>query len=176
MSFANLMEVRFIQFFAGFGVRVASLRMMAAEAQRLLKHPHPFATSTVFTTDGRKIFAIVEEMAGDKHLYDLRAKNWAFFEVIEQSLKDGVLYDPAGDAIGWRPRPTLAPNVIIFPGRSFGQPILRKSEIPTKALFNSFTAEGETYSSVAAWYDVPVDHVEEAVRFEMRVKGEPLAA
>jgi len=176
MSFTNLMEIRFIQYFSNYGVKVVSIRLMAEEARKILRHPHPFATATVFKTDGRKIFAEVAEKTGDKHLYDLRAKNWAIVEVIEQSLKRGVVYNPKGDAVGWHPRQDIAPNVIIFPQASFGQPVLEESRIPTRTLFRAFMAEGETYESVANWYRVPKKLVEEAIIFETKLQGEPLAA
>src|SRR5690348_10792431 len=56
-SFVNLMEMRFLATFAKAGVSVKSIRIMAEEAKRVLRHPHPFATKTVFKTDGKKIYA-----------------------------------------------------------------------------------------------------------------------
>jgi uncharacterized protein (DUF433 family) len=164
-SFANLMEIRFLQHFAALGVKVRSIRAMAAEARAMLEHPHPFATKTVFETDGKKIFAKVAEQTGDKKLYDLKAKNWTFLEVIEQSLNKEVHYDPAGDAAAWKPRPER-PNVIIHPRWAFGQPVVTKQRIPTRALFEAFNVEGATIESVAAWYEVPKAKIEEAIGFE----------
>ncbi len=167
MSFINLMEARFIAYFASFNVHVTAIRYMAEEAKSFLQHPHPFATNAIFTTDGRKIFAAAAEHTGDKWLYDLRAKNWALYEIVVQSLKKGVIFDPKGVAATWFPRDELAPNVILHPKIAFGQPVLKDNGVPTRALFDAFHAEGETYETVAHWYDVPPEQVEEAVRFEL---------
>jgi uncharacterized protein (DUF433 family) len=160
------MEIRFLQHFSALGVKMQSIRIMAQEAQRLMKHPHPFATKTVFTTDGRKIFANIAEDTGDEKLYDLKAKNWAFLEIIEQSLNREVIYDPSGDAYAWHPRTDIAPNVIIHPRVAFGQPVLQQDNIPTHTLFEAYQAEGETEASISAWFCVSQDGVKEAIRFE----------
>jgi len=57
VSFANLMELRFIARFAAAGVGLRVIRAIMREASELLQHPHPFATKTVFKTDGKKIVA-----------------------------------------------------------------------------------------------------------------------
>lgn len=169
LSFVNLMEARLIHAFAQQGVSVKSIRCMAEEARRFLDHPHPFATDILFRTDGKKIFIVVAEKTGDKRLYDLKSKNWAFYDILSDQLKEGVVYDTNGNAEAWQPRKKIAPNVVIHPKIAFGQPILRESGVPTRALLDAFSAEGETYESVSAWYDVPVDQVKEAIRFEMEL-------
>lgn len=170
MSFTNLMEVRFINTFSRFGVKVVAIRDMLEEAKRLLDHPHPFATNAIFRTDGKKIFAASAERTDDKALYDLKAKNWAMHDVIAQSLIEGVEFDPSGNAAGWRPRRHVAPNVVIRPAWSFGKPVLKDVQIPTRTIFDSFCAEGETEESVAYWFQISSDEVREAVRFETLLK------
>jgi len=160
------MEIRFLQHFSVLGVKMQAIRVMAQEAQRIIQHPHPFATKTVFTTDGRKIFADIAESTGDKKLYDLKAKNWAFLEIIEQSLNREVIYDPSGDAAAWHPRSDVAPNVIIHPKVAFGQPVLEQERVPTQTLFDAYQVEGETVRTVSAWFCVSPERVTEAVRFE----------
>lgn len=167
-SFANLMEMRFIEFFAHAGVKVASIRSMAIEARKVLDHPHPFATSTIFTTDGKTIFAKIAAGIDDPKLYDLRKKNFAMLPIIEQSLLTDTKYDPAGDAYSWFPRVNVAPNVVIYPRRSFGQPVLRDVGIPTRALNDAFDAEGDV-EAVSRWFEVSQELVLEAVQFERRL-------
>ena len=166
MGFLNLMEVRFIAYFAAYGVKVASIRYMAAEAKDMLQHEHPFATDAIFATDGKKIFAKSAEATGDRRMYDLKDKNWAFYEMIAASLKKGVEFDPSGAAKTWHLADQVAPDVALNPLVAFGQPTLDESGVPTEALFDAFNVEGETYESIAYWYDVPVEHVKQAVRFE----------
>lgn len=166
MGFMTLMEVRFVAYFTGQGVKVASIRHMAIEARRLLEHEHPFATNAIFATDGKKIFAKSAEETGDAKMYDLKDKNWAFYEIIAQSLLRGVEFDPSGTARAWYPNRDLAPNIVLDPRIAFGQPVLDESGVPTEAIFDAFKAEGETYETVSHWYEVPVEHVQQAVRFE----------
>jgi uncharacterized protein (DUF433 family) len=167
-SFVNLMEMRFLAFFAGAGVHIRSIRVMAEEAKRVLKHPHPFATSTVFKTDGKKIYAETHRKTGDDQLYNLYDKNFEFKPIIAQSLKEGVVYDASGLVSAWYPRKESAPNVIVHPKHAFGKPILRDSRIPTSTLAKA--AEIDSVATVARWFEVPRAHVDEAVRFERDLK------
>lgn len=169
LSFVNLMEARFISVFAAHGVHVRTIRAIAEEASDLVGHPHPFATKTLFRTDGKKILAEIAQRGGDKQLYDLQAKNWAFYDILKTGLLEGVDFDPVGIAGAWRPRRSTAPHVVLNPKMAFGQPVLIDCGVPTSALFDAFHANGETYESVAKWYEVPIDQVKEAVRFEFDV-------
>lgn len=168
-SFTNLMEARFVNFFSQHGVNARSIRLMAEEARRILSHPHPFATNIIFTTDGERIFATAADKAQDKKLYDLKSKNFAFYRIIKQSFKEGVEYDPSGEAMSWRPRKHIAPHVILNPKMAFGQPVMETSGTPTRAIFDAFRADGETYESVGYWFEVPPEEVEEAVTFEFEI-------
>jgi uncharacterized protein (DUF433 family) len=163
-SFINLMEMRFLAFFAAEGIHLNSLRFMAQEAQKLLRRPHPFATDTVFKTDGKKIYAQIMERSGDTKLYNLYARNFEMEPIVERTLKKEIVYDPKGVALHWRPLPDTAPNIIVHPKRAFGQPTLKDSGVPVRALLGALES-GETVKSVARWFDVPEQHVREAEKF-----------
>jgi len=166
-AFVNLMEMRFIQHFSSYGVKVATIRRLAREAERILRHNHPFATSTVFKTDGKKIFADIAAETNDRKLYDLAAQNWAMADVIAQSLYAGAIYDPSGDISGWHPRHDIAPDVVMLPHVSFGQPIIAEYGIPTRTLVEAFYAEDQNCDTVSKWYEIPPKLVNQAVKFEM---------
>lgn len=168
VSFTNLMELRFVATFAAAGVGLREIRKIMDEVKDTLEHPHPFATRTVFKTDGKKIVAEIAARNGVS-IYDLRSKNYEFLAVVMNSLKDDVTYDPRGDAISWRPRPRIAPNVMVHPHFSFGQPVLRESLIPTNVLAKSVEVERNT-KFVSEIFDVPEKHVREAVRFEHELR------
>jgi uncharacterized protein (DUF433 family) len=164
-SFANLMEMRFLAFFATEGIHLNSLRFMVAEARKVLRHPHPFATNVVFRTDGRRVYADILQRSGETRLYNLYARNYEMGAVIERTLKAEVIYDPRGEAASWLPRPELAPNIIVHPKLAFGQPTLRGSGVPVRALLDALNA-GETVSAVANWFEVPEQQVREAEAFD----------
>jgi uncharacterized protein (DUF433 family) len=165
VSFHNLMELRFVALFHNAGIRLQEIRAIMSEARRSLDHPHPFATKIVFRHDGRKIVAEIARKNGVKNIYDLRSRNYEMHPVVMKSLRDDVIYDPAGEATAWRPRRKIAPNVVVHPVFSFGQPILQHSHIPTATI--AAAAKAEKSARAAAWlYEVTEGEVREAVRFE----------
>lgn len=169
LSFANLMELRFIAFFAGAGVRINEIRRIMDEVRTALHQHHPFATNVVFKTDGRKVVAESARRNGVKDLYDLRSKNFEIGVVIYKSLKDGVIYDPKGDALAWYPRQKVAPNVIIHPSLAFGRPVLKGRGIPTAAIANTARIEG-SIEAAAAIFEISNSRAKEAVEFEERLR------
>jgi uncharacterized protein (DUF433 family) len=169
ISFTNLMELRFVARFSKAGVRLNTIRSIMDDVRELLEHPHPFATKTVFKTDGEKIVAEIVRKNGFQVIYDLRSRNYEMPTIVLQSLKNDVVWDAAGDAIAWYPRRDTAPHVIIHPRHAFGRPILRRSLIPTETLARAVKAEGSK-RAVAEFYDVPVKQVSEAVSFEEHLR------
>lgn len=165
VSFANLMELRFIARFHAEGVRLNEIRAIMQEARETLHHPHPFSTRTVFKTDGRKIVADIARRNGVQLIYDLKTRNYEMPAIVMKSLKENVVFDPDGEAIAWTPRPEIAPNVIVHPRISFGRPVLRESHVPTAAVAKSMEVE-KSASFVADVFEIPTRHVKEAIRFE----------
>jgi len=169
VSFTNLMELRFIALFARAGVKVPTIRAIMQEAQELLRHPHPFATRTVFKTDGRKIVAEIGKRNGIDDIYDLKSRNYEMKIVVMRSLRDDIVFDPEGEAITWRPRKEIAPHVVVHPKFSFGRPVLKESRIPTSALADAMKAE-RSARTVARLFEVPEGQVREAVKFEASLR------
>jgi uncharacterized protein (DUF433 family) len=165
-SFTNLMEMRFIAFFEGAGLKLSDIRAIMNDVREIMEHPHPFASQQIFRTDGQKIVAEITLKRSRKVIYDIKSKNYEMRPVILDSLKDDILYDPTGMARAWYPRKQTAPNVILNPRIAFGRPALRDSRIPTSTIADAVRAERGSTSSVAAWYEIPESEVREAVRFE----------
>ena len=169
ISFTNLMELRFAATFANAGVRLNEIRKVMDEVKRSLQHPHPFATRSVFRTDGYRIFEQIARKNKFEILYDLRNRQYELLPVVIKSLRDDVIWDPSGEAVAWYPRRKKAPNVIIHPSHSFGHPVLKGSLIPTETLAKAVEVEGSA-TTVANFYDVPVPQVREAVSFEKHLR------
>jgi uncharacterized protein (DUF433 family) len=168
VSFTNLMELRFVSVFAKAGVRLNVIRSILDDVRDEIKRPHPFATNIVFRTDGKKIFGEIAKKHG-VDLVDYKSKNYEMLAVVIPSLKEDVKYDLKGDAIYWKPRAKIAPNVIVHPSFSFGHPILKASRIPTEALAKAAKVE-RNIKFVAEIYEVPEAQVREAVRFERELR------
>jgi hypothetical protein len=150
ISFANLMELQFVAFFTRAGVPLREIRTIMAEVRHTLDHPHPFATNTVFQTDGRKIVARIARENGVESIYDLKSKNYEMKETVLNSLWRDVIYDPNGNARIWYPRRHTFPHVIIDPRRSFGKAV----------------AVEKSAKVVSIMFEVPERQVREAVHFE----------
>lgn len=168
ISFTNLMELRFVAKFIGAGVSVRAIREIMGEVQRELERPHPLATNTIFTTDGKSVFARILRKGGREDVVDLKFKQYEMLEVIADSLKDDVIFDAAGDVTAWFPRKDSAPNIVIHPRFSFGRPILMQSHIPTEAIEASVKVEG--LDGTADLFEVPVDQVREAIEFQNELR------
>jgi uncharacterized protein (DUF433 family) len=169
-SFTNLMEMRFIAFFEGAGLKLPDVRAIMNEVRDVMEHPHPFATQQIFRTDGQKIVAEITLKRSRKVIYDLKSKNYEMRTIVLESLKDDVLYDAAGLARAWYPRKQTAPNVILNPRISFGRPALRDSRIPTSTIADAVRAERGDTRAVAKWYEIPESEVKEAVKFETALR------
>lgn len=165
ISFANLLELRFIAKFAAAGVGLREIRKIMKEASDTLSHPHPFATHTVFRTDGRKIVADIALKHGLTLIYDLRSHNYEMPTVVMRTFRSDVIFDPEGEAVAWKPRPLIAPNVIIHPKFAFGRPVLERSHIPTRTIAQAVKAE-KSARFVAEVFEVPEGQVRQAVNFE----------
>ncbi|TGP18100.1 MULTISPECIES: hypothetical protein [unclassified Mesorhizobium] len=166
INFTNLMELRFVARFVNNGVRLNEIRSIMQEAKDTLAHPHPFATRIVFQTDGKKIVAAITRKHGVELVYeDLKSKNFEMPVVVMPSLKEDVVFDPAGNMVAWYPRKEIAPSVIVHPRFSFGRPTLQESHIPTERLAHAVKIEGSV-GVVADQFEVSEDQVSEAVRFQ----------
>jgi len=170
ISFTNLMELRFISRFVEAGVSLKHVRAILEDARKEINHPHPFATNVIFRTDGKKIMMEIVRKNKIRELVDLKSKNYEMIELVLGSLKEDVSFNPKGEAISWRPRPKIAPSVILNPHHSFGRPILKLSRIPTETLDRAVKVEGST-QTVADLYEVPLNQVREAVRFERDLRA-----
>jgi uncharacterized protein (DUF433 family) len=166
VSFTNLMELRFVARFSKVGVRLNEIRAILQEAKDTLAHPHPFATKIVFQTDGKRIVAAITRKHGLELVYeDLKTKNFEMPIVVMPSLKEDVVFDPAGNVVAWYPRKEIAPNVIVHPRFSFGRPVIEQSHIPTETLAHAVKIEGSV-RTVADQFEIPEKQVREAVRFQ----------
>lgn len=174
LGFLDLLEIRFLNVFRKQGISLQSLRRAAENAREVLKMRHPFATSLKFIGKRREIFMLTAEQRGDHDLLELTAGSgqYAFYEVLEQHLSDGIEYDPGTEiAKRWRPEPKKYPNVALVPFRAHGHPTLEPSGVPTKSIYDLFRSEDNDLGSVADWFDLEVSSVREAVQFEIDISA-----
>jgi uncharacterized protein (DUF433 family) len=166
ISFRDLIELKFVHEFLKSGISLQTIRLCLEEAKRVIDVDYPFLTRR-FKTDGKTIFVEGARESGDKKLLDLKRKQYAFNDVIEQSFKDLDIED---DAVSrWRPFKGKT-SIVIDPQRSFGQPISSEFGVPTVVLSDAVRSEG-TVARVARLYEVAPSVVRDAVAFQRRLEA-----
>ena len=166
LTFADLIEIRFLEAFRQNGVSARALRIASHRAKELLGRHHPFSTQ-IFKSDGRTILAEITKEAGDKVLFDIVSKQYVFEKVIASYLYIGLDFNELKEPARWWP---LGKNrsVVIDPRRAFGAPIVARTGVPTKILNSAVNAE-QSLEFVAKWYSVNIDEVTDAVQFETKL-------
>lgn len=172
LSFHDLMEVRFVEHFRDYGVKVRSLRIAANALRKELNTKHPFASQRVILTADKsdvfvkEVFHKAAEEADDIRLRSLTTNNYVMYEALKQALIPGVEFSATTELVHrWKPMPDKFPNIIIDPRIARGQPVLPKG-IPTGVLFDNWKAENKNVDSVALWYNLKSTDVLQAIKFE----------
>lgn len=167
IGFLDLLELRVVKSFVDVGVSLQVVRRCLEQARSMFGTSHPL-TSTQFRTDGRTIYLQSLREAEGAELLDLKSLQYAFKTIIKPSLFAGIDYE-GGQARRWFPSEHHSKVIVIDPERQFGKPMLTESAVPTRALHDTFKAEGgdkPAMAVVARLFEVPLKHVQAAVRFE----------
>lgn len=160
LTFADLIEIRFLDAFLARGVKWAEIRSAAAVARTLIGHTHPFSAK-IFKTDGKHILAEIADASGARGLLRLTRNQWEF-QMVSSMLFAGLEFDD-DEPSRWRP-PVGKGSVIIDPRRSFGAPIVAEG-VPTRVLAAMARAE-RSQREAARLYRVSPLSVRHAVAFE----------
>ncbi|WP_426748617.1 DUF433 domain-containing protein [Myxococcus faecalis] len=163
LSFPDLIELLFVRDFREHGVSMPVIRRaaeVAAEMYGGVDHPFCFRK---FSTDGKRIFTTAADAEGDEHMVDLVRRQHVFAQVMDPFLKQ-LEYSEAGQLLRWFPL-GKDKRVVLDPRLSFGAPIVAKFGVPTSVLYAAHRA-GESEENIAAWYDVPVAAIQDAISFE----------
>jgi uncharacterized protein (DUF433 family) len=166
LSFLDLIELLFVKTFHAQGVSLQGIRRMAKSAAEMFQTDHPFCIQR-FRTDGHTIYAQIQQeevAANGRHTVDLASGHYVFETIIEPFYKQ-FTYDVQTKLVRqWRP---LGPerSVLLDPALSFGQPVVAKFGVPTRAIQQA-AKSGDSPLSIADWYGLPVDAVTDAIEYE----------
>lgn len=161
LGFRDLVEARIVAALTKAHFGLPTIRACITAARDLLGDERPFSTRA-FKTDGRRLFLDITDGVQDPAMYDLKARQRVFRDVVMPSLSD---LDFGSDAAE---RWWLVPGkrtIVADPERSFGQPIVAASGLLTARVVQELKAEGSV-ERVAKLYDLPVCAIRDALRFE----------
>jgi uncharacterized protein (DUF433 family) len=166
LSFRDLMEVRFVDYFLDCGVRWRVLRASANMAAEIVGSTHPFSTKK-FKTDGRRIYAALQERRADKKFLEVISGQFNMPEVLEARLYRGLVFASEEHVGRWYP---MEPNrrIVIDPALSFGQPVVNPECVPVSVLVRAVNAE-KSIARAAKWYGVQLRSVGAAVSYYNRL-------
>lgn len=128
---------------------------------RVAEGGRPLVTRT-FKTTGRDVF-----VQADEHLLEVgqRKGTQAWNDGLDPFLRD---LDYADNVVsGWWPQGRTG-HVQITPAYGFGQPVVDDTGVRTEIIRELFEA-GEPLAEIAADFDIPAEHVEAALSYELRV-------
>lgn len=165
LGFRDLVELRAIRAFLNDGVTWPVLRRAHERAVQMVGHPHPFSSRT-FSTDGRRIFAELVTEKSEPLPTDV-ITGQAYFEKILRPLLRQIEFDEHALPERWWPMGSSR-RVVIDPRRSFGQPIVAREGVPTRALAAAIEA-GDSRATVARWFEVSLRSLTDAVAFEQQL-------
>jgi len=166
IGFRDLIELRFVKAFLDAGLGLKTIRNCLEYARECAKDDRPFSTRR-FKTDGRTIFLESLKASDETELLDLKQRQYAFKQVVERTFRDLDILDET--VARWRPF-NGKNSIVVDPGRAFGQPIAADSGVPTVALAQAVEAE-DSVERVARIYDVRVEIVRDAVKFEQSLRA-----
>lgn len=178
LSFYDLMEVKFVEYFRESGVRVQTLRRALETAREVFGLQKPLATNRVRfipSKDGKKILVDESDEAiatkdNDPSLWNLVNRQYEHYELIHDQIERGVEFDATSHlARTWRPRSKRFPKIIIDPLQAYGQPVI-ESGTPTGVIYDAWLAEGQDPIPVAEWFDLKPADVQMAVEFEAEIR------
>jgi uncharacterized protein (DUF433 family) len=164
LTFADLMEVRFLNAFRHHGVSWKSIRIAAHRVRTLIDSTHPFSNRR-FKTDGKTILAEIAHPSHGDQLLDLVRNQWEIHKVVSSMLFAGIEFNESDEPNLWWP--LKGARVVVDPMRAFGAPIVVDGSIQTRVLAAAARAE-RSQRAAASMYEVPIGAVRDAVKFERR--------
>jgi len=164
VSFKDMIQVRFVQYFREQGVSLQTIRNAAHNASNLLATTHPFC-SAEFKTDGTNLLAKVVEIDGEESLVELKNLQHVFKDIIDPFLTS-LDYDEETVSRWWQDNEH---SIVIDPSRNFGRPSLAKEGCPTVTIYEAYIANEKSAEVVSEWYEISIESVISAVQFEEKL-------
>ena len=161
-SFLDLIEIKFIKHFLDQGVPRKNIILAYNKLKEEFKKEHPFATKFV-ADNTNNIF-----MDNEKDLVSSLDNQVWMRELAKMDLLEGIDFENEL-AARWYPYKDELPEIVLDPEYNYGMPILKSCNIKTSSIYDAYVAEQGNADVVADWFNIPVDLVNQAVKYETRL-------
>jgi uncharacterized protein (DUF433 family) len=184
LSFHDLMEVRFVEYFFQHGVKMRTLRMALESAREIFGTDKPFATNLIrFRTSVDKKAIYVEESATaiatkteEPRLWNLLLRQQEIVTLTYDLIERAIEFDTNSHmAKRWHPRVADFPDIFIDPAVAYGKPVIA-GKVPTHVIYEGWLAENKNVDAVRFWYDISFKDAQAAIDFERVLRGEVRSA
>jgi len=162
IGFRDLVEARIVNSLRGMRIGLPTIRKCIGRARDLIGDDRPFSTR-LFKTDGKSIFLEIWRDIGEPEMIDLKSLQGVFSRVVAPSLT-GLDFDGEAASRWWLLDGKR--TVVADPERSFGQPIIAESGVPTERLARAVKAEGSV-DAVAKLFELRPKLVRDAIEYEV---------
>ncbi|GAA4207417.1 DUF433 domain-containing protein [Microbispora amethystogenes] len=167
VTWGEFVETRLLSEFRDAGVPILNMRpaIEALRAQTDSRYPLAHSASLLTPMGKELVKRIQDEVHLDRELQLVVVRNGQYMLTPPAELYvNAMQFDDDGAAVRMLPDPEY-PQVLIDPARAFGEPAVRS--VPTEVIAEQVRA-GDPEELVAELYDLPLEHVRAAVRFEQR--------
>lgn len=165
LTFAELMELHFIKMFRDEHVSFQAIRRAAQESSKKFHTSYPFIVKR-FDTDGRSIFATLKGKETNQEVVEELHHGQLVFTKIIRPFFRKLDYSGLDTLQRFWPLKKSG-RIVLDPTRHFGKPIDSQTGVPVYAIVNAAKAgDGQDAQTVAKWFEIPVDAVEAAIRFD----------
>lgn len=116
----------------------------------------------------------MDAIEGDGELVSLSKKRptqKVFKKIVEQSLSD-IEFE---NEVAARWRPSWVDGIVLDPKRQFGSPIIDEFGVSTDAILQDLS-NGLSEKQVASLYELPIELVKSARKFELKLERDQAAA
>lgn len=173
-SFADLMEVRFInQLIEERRFSLQHIRKAAEEARRVWG-PYPFMMRRVFT-DTKRIIVEAKEGNADAFVELLSGGQTTIPSLVDQIFEELVFEAGGRHPVAWLP---MGPErrIEVDPRRAFGSPVVTGHRLKTSTVYDMYRAEGMDTGRVCWWFEITEQELADAVAWEEQLKRPRKAA
>lgn len=159
ISFHGMIDMLVAQQFRQFGVTLAETRRAYDVLRTKLGTEHPFCHRELYT-DGRRIIAAAWEEAGAADLAEV-VSGQGLIPQLRSCLARIEYCDAAQMAERW----LIAQGVVIDPSVGYGRPVISRTAVSAHLIARQYEANDGNREVVADLFNVTVEDVENAVRF-----------